>query len=173
MVPNVRGWNKLELTCCTRTDLVTRGSDVEQPCYMPIDRFTHGSHCLELKRSRRTLLYGNGRRYTWLQLFRARTKWKKHVIWEWAPLRVVPTVWAEPKLNKLVTCTWTQLGSRTNLLHENGHSYLWFPVFGAKTKWKNLVACEWTRLRVVSSVWSRNEVERGCCTLMDTFTHGS
>ena len=59
-----------------------------------------------------------------------------------------------------------------NHLHANGNSYLWFALFGAKTKWKKLVACEWTRLRVVSSVWSRNEVEHGCCT-MDTFTDGS
>ena len=47
----VSGWNSNEL---------------EQACYMQMDTFTRGSHCLELRQSGGSnLLHVNGHRYVW------------------------------------------------------------------------------------------------------------
>ena len=94
MFPNVFGWNKVELTCCTRMDLVTRGDYVEQACYMPIHTFTCSSHWLKRKRSGRTLLSANGCRYTCFQKFGAKPKWNKLVSCKWTRLHMFCTVWS-------------------------------------------------------------------------------
>ena len=74
-VPNVWGWNQVELTYCTRMDTVTHGDHVEQACYMPIDTFTRGSPCLELKQCGWKLLHANGHCYMRFLMFGDEIKW--------------------------------------------------------------------------------------------------
>ena len=52
---------------------------MEQAWYVQMDTVTHGSQCLELKRSARSLLHASGHGNTWFPVSGAETKWNKLV----------------------------------------------------------------------------------------------
>ena len=89
-----------------------------------------------MKSSGSNLLYANGHRYTWVTLLGLEQTCRTRM--------------------DMVSCSSDCLELkriRTSMLHENGHCYMRFQMFGDETKWKKLVACEWTPLRVGHADW--------------------